>query len=994
MPLQPTVTEIRLNNIVKCLSAGTATLEVISENLQTPFLGPISNTMRSLLTAVQNVKRNRDDCTKMLEQIYLLLSTIIQLHVASDTGGALSPSILHNLGKFTETLHKIHTFVEAQQERSGIKQFFRQSEMNSLLKACQLGLDQALEAFKIQGANILNDITDMQQDSQKKHEQVLEFISGRSDGGSERFSIYKVKRNREDLKELCENIMEIMRIVRDQLSSHGDTAARKFKGLCEDLERVLQGVLEAVKQVQIQPQTLGGRFKQVMNLSSSANTISGYRTRIQELRLNFMNLSLKVVKLMTAIDTNLHVQALATGVSSDLSSTQVTQSTTICPSPSRIFHGRRVVLDHMHQFFKEDSGKQHIFLLYGLGGAGKTQIALKFIEESLSQRVNRDQTLDHLLTFLVSSFSDVFLIDASTSETIDTGLKNIAATRSGGTKASDALQWLKNKSDPWLLLFDNTDDPRINLNQFFPQCKHGNIIITSRNPGLRVYAGSHSQISDMEESDAVELLLTSAAQETTVVNKKIAADIVKALCYLPLAIIQAGAFISKSDALDSYLTLYMENRTRLLSEKPSQSHDDYAWTVYTTWQISFAQLSKAAAILLQLCSFLHHEGIYEEIFSYSSRYRFPKHGPTKEELQEPLEFLSQFLGPSGAWDSLRFMEVTNEIRAYSLVNFNPAKKTMVAIMGMSISRIPEADAQLASLKLLPHLEALLNQHPNVTPHFHEDYGLVYGWAGRFKEAKQHQIAALDHRRNLLGDDHPDTLGALGNLAVTAQRLGQTKEVEEIEVQVLEKRRKILGDDHPATLNAMMNLAVTYREQKDRLTEAAELEAVVLEKRRKILGEDHPDSLQAIQNLAVTYHRLGQVKEAEHLEVMVLEKRKKLQGEDHPDTLASMTNLVVSYGSRGGWKEAEELGVVVLEKSKRILGKAHPNTLLMMGNMAAIYNYQGRFTEAEPLYIELLATQKNLFGDNHPDVLRTTAELAATYSAMETSKGRSPINSSH
>jgi hypothetical protein len=51
------------------------------------------------------------------------------------------------------------------------------------------------------------------------------------------------------------------------------------------------------------------------------------------------------------------------------------------------------------------------------------------------------------------------------------------------------------------------------------------------------------------------------------------------LWYLPLAIIQAGAFISKSGALDSYLALYAKNRDRLLREKPAQSHDDYAWTV-------------------------------------------------------------------------------------------------------------------------------------------------------------------------------------------------------------------------------------------------------------------------------------------------------------------------------------------------------------------------------------------------------------------------------
>ncbi|KAJ7808107.1 hypothetical protein B0H14DRAFT_1521393 [Mycena olivaceomarginata] len=66
-----------------------------------------------------------------------------------------------------------------------------------------------------------------------------------------------------------------------------------------------------------------------------------------------------------------------------------------CPPPSRIFHGRRDILDKMHHSFTSNAGIQHIYVLHGLGGAGKTQIALKFINESSSR------------------FSDIFLIDAS-----------------------------------------------------------------------------------------------------------------------------------------------------------------------------------------------------------------------------------------------------------------------------------------------------------------------------------------------------------------------------------------------------------------------------------------------------------------------------------------------------------------------------------------------------------------------------------------------------
>jgi hypothetical protein len=106
------------------------------------------------------------------------------------------------------------------------------------------------------------------------------------------------------------------------------------------------------------------------------------------------------------------------------------------------------------------------------------------------------------------------------------GLKTIATTRKIGDSSQDTLKWLAGKQEPWLLFFDNADDPEINLNKFLPKCNHGNIVITSRNPGLRGY-GQHSQVSDMNETEVVELLLKSASQDTTLVNKQIAAEIVK-----------------------------------------------------------------------------------------------------------------------------------------------------------------------------------------------------------------------------------------------------------------------------------------------------------------------------------------------------------------------------------------------------------------------------------------------------------------------------------
>ncbi|KAF8179810.1 hypothetical protein K438DRAFT_1603461, partial [Mycena galopus ATCC 62051] len=258
------------------------------------------------------------------------------------------------------------------------------------------------------------------------------------------------------------------------------------------------------------------------------------------------------------------------------------------------------------------------------------------------------------------------------------GLKNIATAKESGESWQDGLGWLLGKCEPWLLFFDNADDPQVDLNNFVPRCNHGNIIITSRNQGLKGY-GAHTLVSDMEEPDAIVLLLKSAHYMVSPTNNQLAAALVQELCYLPLAIVQAGAFIMQSEDLSGYLALFKKNRVNLLSEKPAQSYDGYSLSVFTTWQISFKKLSQLAAIFLQLCSFLHWDGISEDIFSGASRYRFPSWGPPKENLQQALEFLSNFVGPSGEWNTFDFVKVTNEIKAYSLINFNNAEKKSFSI---------------------------------------------------------------------------------------------------------------------------------------------------------------------------------------------------------------------------------------------------------------------------------------------------------------------------
>ncbi|KAF7335379.1 ATPase-AAA-core domain-containing protein [Mycena venus] len=138
-----------------------------------------------MITAVQNAKRNREECIQLLENIPLVLFAIVNLYAKSEVVGSLPPSTLDHIGKFMETLHKIYAYIEAQQDGNKFKQLFRNGEMNVLLKDCRAGLAQGLEVFGINStATPLNNIEGMKKMAEIQQQEMLELISTLSDAST------------------------------------------------------------------------------------------------------------------------------------------------------------------------------------------------------------------------------------------------------------------------------------------------------------------------------------------------------------------------------------------------------------------------------------------------------------------------------------------------------------------------------------------------------------------------------------------------------------------------------------------------------------------------------------------------------------------------------------------------------------------------------------------------------------------------------------------
>ncbi|KAJ7050795.1 hypothetical protein C8F01DRAFT_1222273 [Mycena amicta] len=613
-------------------------------------------------------------------------------------------------------------------------------------------------------------------------------------------------------------------------------------------------------------------------------------------------------------------------------------------------------------------------------------------------------TLMHSLEIWCSSaafkklFTNQFKINASSEEAIELGYKQISLAKNLGDTAEAAQTWLRANQDEWLLLFDNADKVDLDLGAYLPKCTHGNILITSRNPQLWTHTGPDKkiiEISNLVIDDAVTLLLKCAGLEIDN-HKTQAAAVVKELYCFPLAIIQAGAFISKSSSLhqniSKFIPLYQENRDGLLSKKPEQSQGDYNLTVYTTWEMSFKQLKPAAAEFLQLCAYIHFEGITEDIFKRASEY-IPGDGPlcpSLDILQPGLDFLSRFEDAESKWNSLAFGEMISDICGYSLMvwqsnaySIHPLvqqwSRTMVDDpIGQRKRNVQSGrsswktylgqytDAQDLNEQVLGKQTRLLGaEHPD-TIETAGNLASIYRDLGRYTDAQRVQEQVLEQQTRLLGAEHPHTIIAAGNLAWTYQELGQYTEAQRLWEQVLEQRTRLLGAEHPHTIIAAGNLAVTYRDL-GRNVEAQKLEEKVLEQQTRLLGAEHPYTIIAAGNLAWAYQDMGRYTDAQRVQEQVLEQQTRLLGAEHPHTIWTTGNLAFTYRALGRYTDAQRLGEQVLEQRTRLLGAEHPHTINL-----------GQYTDAQRVQEQVLEQRTRLLGAEHPDTIMAANNVALTY----------------
>jgi tetratricopeptide (TPR) repeat protein len=615
----------------------------------------------------------------------------------------------------------------------------------------------------------------------------------------------------------------------------------------------------------------------------------------------------------------------------------------------------------------------------GLGGVGKTQIAL----ESAFQTRER---YPECSIFWIPATNEESLQQAYLALGRQLGIPDLEEEQAD-VKRLVQCHLSQETAGRWLLIFDNADDPDMwvngagsrdtsrDLKDYLPRSSQGCLMFTtrSRKIAVKLTHGNVIEVSEMDEEVATQLLGKSLINQNLVSNGRDTVNLLKQLTFLPLAITQAAAYINENGITLSDYSLLLNDQESNVIELLSEDFEDEGRyrdaknPVATTWLISFEQIRRLDPLAAEYLSFMS--------------------------CVDPREIPQSLLPPAPS--QKRETDAIGTLSAYSFVSRRPADHRLdlhrlvhlatrnwlkrEEVLGewtaKAVARLvavfPDHEHKNRSVwrGYLPHARYVLASnvvHDGVAEKIELlwKFGMCLYSDGRYDEAEALFAQVTETSQRVLGAKHPHTLSSINNLALTYSNQGRWKEAEKLEVQVIETRKRVQGAEHPDTLLSINNLASTYSNQ-GRWKEAEELEVQVMESRKRVQGAEHPDTLTSINNLASTYSNQGRWKEAEELEVQVIESNKRVLGAEHPDTLSSINNLALTYSSQGRWKEAEELEVQVMESRKRVLGAEHPDTLTSINNLAFTLKSQGRNVDAIELMTECVQLQKEILGVDHP-----------------------------
>ena len=581
---------------------------------------------------------------------------------------------------------------------------------------------------------------------------------------------------------------------------------------------------------------------------------------------------------------------------------------------------------------------------------------------------------------MFTRFWGIFWVDARSRSSVTSGFASIARSCGHQDESLEGvMMWLQNSLHTWLLILDNADNKDLDMAQFLPAGKNGNILITTRlTECVRHQTVGEDHYERLNQDTAIDLLLKACDTEMSTQNEHQdhARAIVDLLGCHALAVIQAGAAISQGLCnLAQYSDLFRFRRQDILEFFPEQGRSEYGG-VYATFEVSAKyledrndQVAKDALHLLNFYAFMHFSDFPEAAFEEAWKNSLDESIVSTDLLPDGEEDI----GNLAPWhkdhlppfmkrdkhdtnlDKLRFRKARSSLASFSLVTFDSAKGMTrmhpvthfwsrdrlrkpelstnarlngFAVLSLSIGDPYTVDPLPLSKQLQPHIESIahsLNDWNDPMHNFHLQQSIYRLSLVSYRLGCESALFGLLRMIPLTEDEtwmRTENGHCVQMLHGASMRdYGDAKEA----VLVLERlntlRLEILDTDDPKVLESQQALATAYLDIEDTANAIALMEQITHE-RNKTLSPENEERLTSLHELARAFSIMKETTKAIILLEEIVDIRTKTLRPEHTERLTSQHELGRAYLNAKKTHKAIALLESVVEIQAKTLREDH------------------------------------------------------------------------